>query len=333
MIDYAYSLDGAIVHIDDAEKQTDYVCSDCEAILHVKDGAIKAKHFFHLNAEECGGTGESLIHKYWKDRIANMKKISLPKPVNILQNHVSYEFETYKIVGSKEEVRFLDGRYIADVVLTLEVNQRTFDVFIEVCYKNPKTEDYLEHWRKLGNAVFEIMVNENRKVKTKLLYSKKIEDTQAKLNLERLSEQCKDEFRHWYEKVLGEIEPRYHSYVEPWNKVEFYGDYLKRVEPIKESFQRDLQKYKQKYQSGNRVSLGMNVGNSFAFKHCYIRELYYVLQRYSEQEPFKYWTQQGIKWRLHLSNKAIKIMNQWLFEEDKGFNNGWVLTDNTFKQV
>ena len=109
----AYDKEGNIIHIDDALPRTDYICSDCGNILRVKKGEIKAKHFFHLNTENCGGTGESLIHKYFKKKILKFKTIKIP----------IYYLEPNTRIHLYDEDTGLDGDYIASkITLPLAYN-------------------------------------------------------------------------------------------------------------------------------------------------------------------------------------------------------------------
>ena len=169
----AYDKEGNIIHIDDALPRTDYICSDCGNILRVKKGKIRAKHFFHLNTENCGGTGESLIHKYFKKKILKFKTIKIP--IYYLEENTNKikcsGLERFKIKTAHEEVRLLDGKLIPDILLELE---NGFKIAVEICYKNPKGEEEIEKYKKIGLAALELKIDENMKIyKSKLLYSKK----------------------------------------------------------------------------------------------------------------------------------------------------------------
>ncbi|MGL6113462.1 MAG: competence protein CoiA family protein [Cetobacterium sp.] len=131
-----------IVHIKNALTKLDYYCADCGGILRVRNGKIKVKHYYHLS-KDCGNKGESLIHRYWKEYFSKLK-----------------EFKEYKIIDSRMEVQLLQGNYIPDVVLKTE--KETY-LIIEICYKNPKTVEYLEKYKKLSKLekVYEIKVDFN----------------------------------------------------------------------------------------------------------------------------------------------------------------------------
>ena len=93
MTKLAFDKDNNIIHIDKAMSKIDYFCADCGSRLRVKNGKVKSKHFFHVNADDCGGTGESLIHQYYKDVISKYKTIKLPiydldnKPQSLYFDH------------------------------------------------------------------------------------------------------------------------------------------------------------------------------------------------------------------------------------------------------
>ncbi|MGL5050883.1 MAG: competence protein CoiA family protein [Fusobacteriaceae bacterium] len=138
----AFEESGEIINIKDAVKNADYKCSDCGSTLRVKDGKVNKKHFFHLNTENCGGTGESLIHKYWKDKISKLDF-----------------WNGYEISESRKELRILDGKYIPDIVLKTASNEY---IIVEICYKNPKKSEHLKLFKKINwlNKVYEITISE-----------------------------------------------------------------------------------------------------------------------------------------------------------------------------
>ncbi|MGL5592725.1 competence protein CoiA family protein [Cetobacterium sp.] len=150
---FALNSNNKIIHIKNALGKIDYYCANCKGILRVRNGKIKIKHFYHL-AKDCGDRGESLIHRYWKEYFLTVK-----------------EFENYNIVDSRTEVSLLNGNYIPDIVL--KTDKETY-IIIEICYKNPKTSEYFEKYKKLSKLekVFEIKVDFNEIIETKILYDK-----------------------------------------------------------------------------------------------------------------------------------------------------------------
>lgn len=150
---FALNSNNEIIHINEALSKTDYFCAKCGGVLRVRNGKIKVKHFYHL-VNDCGDRGESLIHRYWKEYFSKLK-----------------EFEGFKIVDSRVEVRLLNNTYIPDIVLKIE-NEGY--IIIEICYKNPKTFDYLKKFKKLSKLkkVYEIVVDFDKIIEVKEIYDK-----------------------------------------------------------------------------------------------------------------------------------------------------------------
>lgn len=150
---FALNSTNEIIHIKNALVKTDYYCANCGGILRVRNGTIKVKHFYHLS-KDCGDKGESLIHKYWKEYFSTLN-----------------EFDNYNIVASKIEVYLLKWTYIPDIVLKTDSGNY---LIIEICYKNPKTTEYFEKYRKLSKLekVYEIEVDFDEVIETKILYDK-----------------------------------------------------------------------------------------------------------------------------------------------------------------
>lgn len=171
MLMLALTKNNEIINIKDALLKTDYYCDNCGGILRVKNGKIRVKHFYHLN-EDCGSEGESLIHKYWKDYFVNLK-----------------EFDGYKITASGKEVSLLKGNYIPDVFL--KTNKGTY-IIIEICYKNPKTDDYKKFFKILGDKgvekIYEIQVDFEKILNTKILFDIEIEK-RKKVFIENLAKE------------------------------------------------------------------------------------------------------------------------------------------------
>lgn len=148
-------LEDKITYIADAGKGIDYTCPDCGKVLRVRDGVIRIKHFYHKNSEDCGGTGESLVHKFWKEKVSNYKK-----------------FAGYEIIDSKVEFRLLEGKLIPDIIFKTSENEF---IAVEICYKNKKTSRYNELFYKCGwlKEVYEIVVNERNETECGQIYTRK----------------------------------------------------------------------------------------------------------------------------------------------------------------
>lgn len=71
---YRYALDeqGRIVAIADALKGCRYTCfnPECQALMIVREGKIKAKHFAHEPGTETKKCGESYLHYLAKTKFA-----------------------------------------------------------------------------------------------------------------------------------------------------------------------------------------------------------------------------------------------------------------------
>ena len=150
---FALNSNNEIVHIKEALSKTDYFCAKCGGRLRVRNGKIKIKHFYHLD-NDCGDRGESLIHRYWKEYFSKLK-----------------EFEGFKIIDSRTEVRLLNNTYIPDIVFKIDDGSY---IIIEICYKNPKTFSYLEKFKKLTKLkkVYEIEVDFDEIIEIKEIYDR-----------------------------------------------------------------------------------------------------------------------------------------------------------------
>ena len=151
MLILAYDENDNIVHIKDAEKGKSYRCPDCGAEVRPRKGTKKTHHFFHMNAEDCGNSGESIVHKYYKEIIASQKT-------------VQYNGIEMMVTNSKIEQtlpNLLTGSHIiADVML--ELNGYKW-IAVEVCYKNHKDENHVDIYNTLDMECFEVYVDMNEK--------------------------------------------------------------------------------------------------------------------------------------------------------------------------
>ena len=110
MLILAYDENDNIVHIKDAEKGKSYRCPDCGAEVRPRKGTKKTHHFFHMNAEDCGNSGESIVHKYYKELIASQKTVQY--------NDVEMIVTNSKIEQTLPNL-LTDSHIIADVMLEL----------------------------------------------------------------------------------------------------------------------------------------------------------------------------------------------------------------------
>jgi hypothetical protein len=157
---YCYDIDKNIVHYTKTQKGNIYYCIDCGEELICKNGTKKIKHLAHKNTDsQCKGTGESVIHKNYKEHlfvagstinIAN--KLCSPNKVEILEvlNEISL---------NKRYNKSWDREIIVDTLLITEIG----DIVIEINYKNPKDWNLLKpYYDQLDLVrVYEITVDRN----------------------------------------------------------------------------------------------------------------------------------------------------------------------------
>ena len=165
-----------IIHIKDALSKTDYYCAKCGGRLRVRNGKIRAKHFYHLGID-CGSKGESLVHKYWKNYFLNLK-----------------EFEGHNIIDSRKEFSLFDGTYIPDVILKTDKN--TY-IIIEIFYTNSKDSSYLEKFKRFERLekAYEVKVDVEKIISIEELYDKE-EDQKIKKKEEELSKEIEEKKKH-----------------------------------------------------------------------------------------------------------------------------------------
>lgn len=149
MLILAYDENDNIVHIKDAEKGKSYRCPDCGAEVRPRKGTKKTHHFFHMNAEDCGNSGESIVHKYYKELIASQKTVQHNGVEMIVTNSKIEQTLPNLLTGS---------HIIADVMLELGGYKW---IAVEVCYKNHKDENHVDIYNALDMECFEVYVDMN----------------------------------------------------------------------------------------------------------------------------------------------------------------------------
>ncbi|TCS94959.1 competence protein CoiA family protein [Hazenella coriacea] len=182
MIEYALLNDKeTLIHIKDAMKNDPhlkYYCDECGGELLVRDGPIKEKHFAHRSGENfhcltrVNGSGESTVHKYWKQYLAKLKVLEYPEKV-LNEEEMKEEIRNISkpVVKSVMEkaVKLDDGKILRpDILFTLEGGSQ---VALEIAYKNPKSPKYKQIYRKLKLHAVEVHVNRDRIFKMVPLYS------------------------------------------------------------------------------------------------------------------------------------------------------------------
>lgn len=253
----AKTKDGEIIHIKDALIKTDYFCGECGGRLRVRNGKIKVKHFYHLNAD-CGDRGESLIHLYWKNYFSNLK-----------------EFDGYNIVASMQEVHLKNTGYTPDVVL--KTNKGTY-LAIEVCYKNPKDESYKSKFERIKDLekVYEVEVDFDGILNTKILF-----DIEKEKRIKKKCEELKEEAELIREYILKRYYDDGGIFFYESDHMPFYGFILhKDLKP----------KYSYEYNKRTGRWVKYNLSSSLQykkFKVCLLRKLKFEGEVISEESrPF-----------------------------------------------
>lgn len=132
-----------IVHVSQAIKGFDYTCPDCGDLVRCRKGEVNAHHYFHLNSE-CTSNGESVVHRYFKEKFAKLTTINL--------NGVDYN------VTQSFIEKTITPQLRVDVLLILDGWK---PIVIEVCYKNKKTDTHREMFAQLGLEAYEVYVGFN----------------------------------------------------------------------------------------------------------------------------------------------------------------------------
>lgn len=253
----ALTKNGEIIHIKDALIKTDYYCHNCGGVLRVRNGRVRVKHFYHLK-EDCGSKGESLIHKYWKNYFLNLK-----------------EFKGSNIIASMEEVKLKNTGYTPDVVL--KTDKGTY-IVIEVCYKNPKNDNYEDKFKRIKNLekVYEMEVDFNEILNTKVLFDME--------KVKRIEKKRKELFNE------AEIIRKYilDNYYENGGLVFDYYDHMPYVKFV---LHKDLEpKYGYAYNKFAKTQYKYIISSSLKckkFKVCLVRHLQFEEESLSaKSNPF-----------------------------------------------
>lgn len=184
---YCYDENKNEIHYSKTKKGEKYFCVDCESELIVKEGKQKVKHLAHKNTENCGGTGESIFHKHWKENFFKVgmfinvaNKISEPDNVEILDvlNEISL---------SKRYNKNWDIEIIVDTLLVTEKG----DIVVEIHYTNPKDWDKLKPYYDELNLLRVYEVTVGKSINSTLKWFCLGEDEEIKLQIK--NEMLKEE--------------------------------------------------------------------------------------------------------------------------------------------
>lgn len=143
MLVLALDDENNIIHIKDSERSKDYHCPDCGEVVRCRKGDVNAHHYYHL-CSECNSNGESLVHRYFKQKFAELKTIEL-------------DGVTYNVTHSEIE-KSITSNLRVDVLLVLDGWK---SIALEVCYKHAKDEEHIKMFRELGLEAYEIYVDMN----------------------------------------------------------------------------------------------------------------------------------------------------------------------------
>lgn len=143
MLTLAFNEQQDIIHIDDAEKGKTYKCPDCGESVFPKKGEVYNHHYCHKTSD-CGGNGESVVHKYYKQYIANLKE-------------VEYNGVIMQVTQSYIEKQLVQG-LVADVILVLNGWK---SIAVEICYKHEKDLEHINKYKELNLECYEVYVDMN----------------------------------------------------------------------------------------------------------------------------------------------------------------------------
>jgi hypothetical protein len=136
---YCYDKNKEPIHYLKTIKGELYYCVDCGAELIIKEGNRKIKHLAHKNLLTCGGTGESIFHKHWKE---NLFKEGMY--INLAKEDKTEE--SAEILNVLNEVSLKDrynmNNWNSDIIVDILLETTLGDVVIEIFYTNSK--DWLE---------------------------------------------------------------------------------------------------------------------------------------------------------------------------------------------
>lgn len=153
---YCYDEKKNVVHYSKAAKGNVYFCIDCGAELICKHGEVYQKHLAHKNTDNCGGTGESIVHKHWK------KNLFVPgMTINISnQYRMDDDVEVLEVLNgvslSKRYNVTWDRDIKGDIILVTERGE----ILVEVKYKSKsKLEELSSYYNTLPLLkMFEVTV-------------------------------------------------------------------------------------------------------------------------------------------------------------------------------
>ena len=137
---YCYDENKNPIHYSKTIKSNKYYCIDCGAELICKDGKKKIKHLAHKNCDNCGGTGESILHKHWKK---NLFKVGMC--INIENKYAKPdEVEILEILNEVSLNKRYNKQWETDIIVDILLVTEKGDIVVEIDYKNAKDWDILK---------------------------------------------------------------------------------------------------------------------------------------------------------------------------------------------
>jgi hypothetical protein len=148
------------IHYTKTVKGVKYFCIDCGAELIVKDGKKKVKHLAHKNTENCGGTGESIFHKHWKE---NLFKAGMYINIGTKFSYEPVNVEILDVLNEVSLVERYNKQWDIDIIVDVLLITEKGDIVVEINYKNPKDWDKLKpHYDELNLLrVYEVTVGKS----------------------------------------------------------------------------------------------------------------------------------------------------------------------------
>lgn len=149
---YCYDENNNPIHYTKINKNQKYFCIDCGQELICKEGNIKIKHLAHKNITKCRGSGESIIHKHWKENLCKSGMI-----INIDNNPVEILDVLNEVSLSKRYNKNWNKDIIVDILLETEYG----DVVVEIDYKHSKDwKSLIPYYDQLDLFnIYEVIVN------------------------------------------------------------------------------------------------------------------------------------------------------------------------------
>jgi hypothetical protein len=154
---YCYDENKNPIHYSKTVKGNIYTCIDCDQELIVKQGNIKVKHLAHKNTEHCGGTGESIFHKHWKE---NLFKAGMFIDI-AFKNKPSEPVEILDVFNEVSLSKFYNKEWDKEIIVDVLLITNKGEIVVEINYKNKKNwGELITYYNELDLLrVYELTVN------------------------------------------------------------------------------------------------------------------------------------------------------------------------------